>query len=145
MVSALVAGLWIIKVGSSQILLPIPGNLSLHKSQCTLSVSVTPQMSWNVPGWVTVFSTAQCLHVMQGIRVSTYSQCRILCLHLILQKNGFRTFTSTMTRLSKTMGRYRLTAIVSAVRVTQSHTCTIFSRSMIAFSSDWQPCTTSDS
>src|SRR5690348_6836992 len=124
MVSALEAGLWIAKANYSPTSSPIPESLYLHNYQCMLWVSVTRKMSWNVPGRATISSTALCLHVMQGTRVSMFLRHQILWLRQVLQKSGFRTFTSTTTRLSRTMDRFHLTAIASAVRVTQLHTCT---------------------
>src|SRR5947209_7701764 len=119
MVSVLGAGLWIVKVNYSPTSSPIHESLYLHNCQCMPWVSVTRQMSWNVPGWATISSTALCLHVMQGTRVSMFLQHRILCLLQVHQKSGFRTFTSMTIRLSRTMDRFHLSAIVSAVRVTQ--------------------------
>src|SRR2546426_1191625 len=133
MVSVLEAGLWIAKANYSPTSSTIPESLYLRNCQCMPLVSVIRRMSWNVPGWATISSIALCLHVMQGTRVSMFLQHQILCLHQVHQKSGFRTFTSMTIRLSRTMDRFHLTAIVSAVRVTQLHTCTTFSRSMIAF------------
>src|SRR6266480_767320 len=133
MVLALEAGLWIAKANCSPASSPIPESLYLHNCQCMLWALVIRQMSWNVPGWATLSSIALCLHVMQGTRVSMFLQYQILCRLQALQKSGFYIFMSTTIRLSRTMDRFHLTAIASAVRVTQLHTCTIFSRSMIAF------------
>ena len=138
MVSALVAGLWIIKANSLRTSSPTPENLCLHTCQCMHWVSAIRQMSWNVPGWAMLSSTVLCLHEMQGTLVSMFLQRQILCQHLAQQKSGFRTCTSMMTRLSRTMDRFHLTAIVFAVRVTQLHTCTTFSKSMIVFFLDWR-------
>src|SRR5436305_13648381 len=111
MVLVLDAGLWIIRVTFSTISFPIPGSWFLHICQCMLWESAIQEMSWNVPGWVTVSSTALCLHVMQGTLVSMFLHHLILCLLQIQQQSGFRTFTSTTTRLSRTMDRLRRTAI----------------------------------
>src|SRR6266480_7262355 len=133
MVLALEAGLWIAKANYSPTSLLIPESLYLHNCQCMPWVSVTRQMSWNVPGWATISSIVLCLHEMQGTHVSMFLQYQILCRLQALQKSGFHIFMSTTIRLSRTMDRFLLTAIASAVRVTQLHTCTTFSKSMIAF------------
>lgn len=80
-----------------------------------------------------ISSTVPCLHEMQGTLVSMFLQRQILCQHQAQQKSGFRTCMSMMTRLSRTMDLFHLTAIVSAVRATQLHIYITFSRSMIVF------------
>src|SRR6266550_6317032 len=114
MVLALEAGLWIAKANCSPASSPIPGSLYLHNCQCMLWALVIRQIPWNVPGWATISSIALCLHEMQGTHVYMFLQHQILCLHQVHQKSGFPTFTSMTIRLSRTMDRFHLTAIVSA-------------------------------